>query len=140
MHRTLTATELAVRLEAINALDVPFRVERGSLPDEFLATWRYADAKWIDLARAHGLHRTFRIAAHEDPVTVFTTQGETLSPGPGIGFAKALDEAGGQTFEVTHDRSVALGGELCRTNNPQPHRQLTLTLRRPFALQPTTVL
>lgn len=57
----ITATELAVRLGAINALDVPFRVERGSLPDEFFATWRYADAMWIDLARARGLRRTFRI-------------------------------------------------------------------------------
>lgn len=53
--------ELATRLESINALDVPFRIERGSQPNEYFATWRYADAKWIDLARAHGLRRTFRI-------------------------------------------------------------------------------
>lgn len=57
----VTATELATRLESINALDVPFRIERGALPNEFFATWRYADAKWIDLARARGMHRTFRI-------------------------------------------------------------------------------
>jgi hypothetical protein len=58
---SVPASELATRLEAINALDVPFRIERGAQPDEFFATWRYADAKWIDLARAHGLRRTFRI-------------------------------------------------------------------------------
>lgn len=57
----VTAAELASRLEAINALDVPFRIEPGALPDEFFATWRYADGKWVDLARARGLRRTFRI-------------------------------------------------------------------------------
>ncbi|MEK7781917.1 MAG: hypothetical protein AAB370_10505 [Verrucomicrobiota bacterium] len=58
---SVTATELAARLEAINALDVPFRIERGTQPNEFFATWRYADAKWVDLARARGMQRTFRI-------------------------------------------------------------------------------
>jgi len=57
----ISAAELAARLEAINALDVPFRIERGAQPDELYATWRYADAKWIDLARARGMKRTFRI-------------------------------------------------------------------------------
>lgn len=57
----ITATELAARLEAINTLDVPFHIERGEQPNEFFATWRYADAKWVDHARAHGLRRTFRI-------------------------------------------------------------------------------
>ena len=55
------AGELAARLESINTLEVPFRIERGARPTEYFATWRYADAKWIDLARAHGLRRTFRI-------------------------------------------------------------------------------
>ncbi|MEO6005232.1 MAG: hypothetical protein ABIZ04_09570 [Opitutus sp.] len=64
--------ELAARLEAINQLDVPFRIERGERPNEYFATWRYADAKWIDLARAHGLRRTFRIRLALDP------KGETV--------------------------------------------------------------
>jgi hypothetical protein len=57
----VSAAELAARLESVNALDVPFRIERGERPGEFFATWRYADAKWVDHARAHGLRRTFRI-------------------------------------------------------------------------------
>lgn len=57
----LTARELAARLETINQFDVPFQVERGSQPNEFFATWRYADAKWIDLARVRNMKRTFRI-------------------------------------------------------------------------------
>lgn len=56
-----SSAELATRLESINALDVPFRIERGEGRGEFFATWRYADAKWIDHARVHGLRQTFRI-------------------------------------------------------------------------------
>lgn len=56
-----TASELANRLEAINQMDVPFQIERGSLPNEYFATWRYADAKWIDLARVRGMKRSLRI-------------------------------------------------------------------------------
>lgn len=50
------------RLLAVNSLDVPFTV--APLPDDssiLVVTWRYADAKWIDLARAHGTRRTHRI-------------------------------------------------------------------------------
>ncbi len=57
----VSSSELAARLEALNALDIPFHLERGASPSEFLATWRYANAKWIDLARARGMNRTFRI-------------------------------------------------------------------------------
>lgn len=53
--------DLESRLMAINDLDVPFSITRGKQPGEFFAGWRYADAKWIDLARAHGMRRTFRI-------------------------------------------------------------------------------
>ena len=56
-----TAADLTARIEAINALDVPFHIERGSRPGELLATWRYADARWVDHARAHRMARTFRI-------------------------------------------------------------------------------
>jgi hypothetical protein len=59
--RPIPAAELASRLQAINALDVPFRIERGAAPNEWIADWRYADAKWLDHARAHGLRRAFRI-------------------------------------------------------------------------------
>lgn len=57
----VTPGELAARLEAINQLDIPFQIERGSEPNEFFATWRYADAKWVDLARVRGMNRTLRI-------------------------------------------------------------------------------
>ena len=61
--------ELTSRLMAINQLDVPFTITPGTRPDEFFADWRYADAKWIDLARARGMRRTFRIKLTLDEST-----------------------------------------------------------------------
>ncbi len=55
------ASDLVLRLMAINGLDVPFTITQGESPKELIADWRYADAKWIDIARAHGMKRTFRI-------------------------------------------------------------------------------
>jgi len=57
----IPARDLAARLLSINDLDVPFRITPGNAPGEYIADWRYADAKWMDHARAHGLRRTFRI-------------------------------------------------------------------------------
>lgn len=65
----LDAGEVGQRLESINALDVPFQIERGAQPNEFFATWRYADAKWIDLHRARGMKRTLRIRLVLDEAT-----------------------------------------------------------------------
>ncbi len=53
--------ELVARLLAINGLDLPFEIHQGDSPDELIADWRYADARWIDFVRAHGIKKTFRI-------------------------------------------------------------------------------
>ncbi len=58
--------ELVARLEALNTLEIPFHLERGDSPGEFFATWRFADARWMDLARARGMSRTFRIRLRLD--------------------------------------------------------------------------
>lgn len=65
----IPASSLASRLLAINELDVPFTIAQGSSPTEWIADWRYADAKWLDLARAHGMKRTFRIRLTLDEST-----------------------------------------------------------------------
>ncbi len=57
----VAAGDLVARLESINALGVPFQIERGAQANELFATWRYGDAKWLDLARARGLRRSVRI-------------------------------------------------------------------------------
>jgi hypothetical protein len=68
----MTAVELMERLQAVNTLDVPFRIERdarnaGDERDNVLiATWRYADAKWIDLAGANAMNRLHRIVLQID--------------------------------------------------------------------------
>ena len=62
-------SELVARLMAINDLDVPFTITRGESPNELFADWRYADAKWLDLAQAHGMKRTFRIRLTLDEST-----------------------------------------------------------------------
>ena len=60
VERALSASELRERLLALNTLDIPFRIEVSS-EGEFFAIWKYAEAKWIDLARAHGMRRIHRI-------------------------------------------------------------------------------
>ncbi len=55
------ASDLVSRLMAINDLDAPFTITKGESLNELIADWRYADAKWIDLARAHGMRKTFRM-------------------------------------------------------------------------------
>jgi hypothetical protein len=62
----VTAAELRARLTAINDLDVPFAVESASGDGALAVTWRYADAKWIDHARAHGMKRAHRVLLRLD--------------------------------------------------------------------------
>ncbi len=58
----VSLNELRNRLLSVNSLDVPFTVEPVPGSDSRLqVTWRYADAKWLDLARARGMRRTHRI-------------------------------------------------------------------------------
>jgi hypothetical protein len=63
--RALTAAELRARLLALNTPDIPFRIEAQD-DGELSATWNYADAKWVDLARVHGLRRLHRIRMRLD--------------------------------------------------------------------------
>lgn len=54
-------SDLVTRLMSINDLDVPFSMKIGDSPNELIADWRYANAQWVDVARAHGMKKTFRI-------------------------------------------------------------------------------
>ena len=60
------ADALRERLHAAAGPDLPFAVTPGSSPNELEATWRYADAQWLDLARARKLRRTQRIVMRLD--------------------------------------------------------------------------
>lgn len=75
------APTLRERLLAIDKLDVPFSVKPGERPDELVAEWRYADARWLDHARAHHLRKVFRYTLRLDEaartVRVFEFRAET---------------------------------------------------------------
>jgi hypothetical protein len=60
VERVLSVPELRERLIALNSLDIPFQIESAG-EDELDAIWRYADAKWVDLARVHGFRQIHRI-------------------------------------------------------------------------------
>ena len=62
----LPTSALRERLLAINFLDIPFHLETGKNTAELIAIWRYADAKWLDHARAHGMRRLHRIVLQFD--------------------------------------------------------------------------
>ena len=117
------AGELAARLESINTMEIPFRIERGERPNEYFATWRYADAKWIDLARAHGLRRTFRIRLVLDPTghTVRATDyvaGYDWSAGAGGARIAWQATLGLVFFQV--ERGQTFGLQLDEHGNLQP--------------------
>ena len=60
--------DLRERLVAVNTLDAPFTVTDAG-DGRMAVTWRFADAKWVDLARAHGMRRTHRILLDFDDRT-----------------------------------------------------------------------
>jgi hypothetical protein len=81
--RPISASELAQRLETINTLDVPLVLERGNQPNELFATWRFANAKWVDLARARGMKRTLRVRLVLDEPTATVRATDYSSDGRG---------------------------------------------------------
>jgi hypothetical protein len=62
----LPAAQLRERLLAVAKADVPFTVRAGEAPDTLVAEWRYADAKWLDQARAHAMHKSIRYVMRLD--------------------------------------------------------------------------
>lgn len=71
----LPVEELSRRLLAVDDVPVAFTVSPGRTSREFFADWRYADAAWVDLARARKLRKVFRIRMilNESSHTVRTT-------------------------------------------------------------------
>ena len=68
-RQAVPAAELERRLMALAALDQPFTVARGAEPGDLQADWKYYDAKWLDLLKAHGRKDTHRIVLRLDPGT-----------------------------------------------------------------------
>jgi hypothetical protein len=60
------AATLRERLLAVAKAEVPFTVRAGEEPGTLVAEWRYADARWLDLARAHAMHKSVRYVMRLD--------------------------------------------------------------------------
>jgi hypothetical protein len=60
------AETLMQRLLSINEQDVPYTLSRGTRPNEIVVDWRYADAKWLDLMRIHGMSKGYRLVLRFD--------------------------------------------------------------------------
>src|SRR3546814_3310900 len=57
---------LMQRLLSINDQDVPYTISRGTHTNEIIVDWRYADATWLDLMRAHGMRKGYRLVRSEE--------------------------------------------------------------------------
>ncbi|MBX7258713.1 MAG: hypothetical protein K1Y02_20295 [Candidatus Hydrogenedentes bacterium] len=62
----VSVEELRSRLLSVNEADSPVQVEASRDGRTVYVTWRYADARWLDLARARGLRRTHRLSLRLD--------------------------------------------------------------------------
>lgn len=105
---------LRERLMAINELDVPFSIS-PSLEDSSLlvATYRYADAKWMDLARVHGMRRTYRIVMKLDEKAGTVRPTEQIatmdwSAGPAGANFQWMTARGITFFQYEHQRVFGL--------------------------------
>ncbi len=62
-----TTAELRQRLLEIDALNVPLTIVAEEGGRRLVATWRFADARWLDLARARQMRYTARVILNLDP-------------------------------------------------------------------------
>jgi len=111
--QAMPAATLRERLLALNQLDVPFSVKAGERPDELIAEWRYADARWIDHARAHHMRYVFRYTLRLDEarqtVRVFEYRAETdASAGVDGARLKFRMERGITFFEIRRETVFGL--------------------------------
>jgi hypothetical protein len=74
----ISRAELRGRLLALNDIEAPFVVSEAD-DGRLVVDWRFADARWLDLARAHGMRHVHRILLEldEDHRTVRPTEQAT---------------------------------------------------------------
>lgn len=54
------------QLLSLNEQDIPYAIRRGRRDDEIVVDWRYADARWLDLMRFHGMSKGYRLVLRFD--------------------------------------------------------------------------
>lgn len=130
----LGAADVARHLESVNELDVPFLIERGTGTNELFATWRYADAKWIDLHRARGMKRSLRIrmvldeAAHTVRATDYATRYD-WSAGRGGAAVEWRTGFGIVFFQFEHRRLLGLQLDEQGRFKPDPSYAYTFSVQ-----------
>lgn len=136
----LAGAELVARLQTVNGLDVPMRVLVGSDGREVTVDWRLADARWLDMARAHRLTRAHRLVLSLDETshTVRVREfwrGLDASLGADGVRAEWHLARGIQFFRYEHQRVFGL--QFDDAGRPQPKLSYAYTfdiqeLRQPF--------
>jgi len=61
-----SAALLKERLLAVRFLESPITIGPGRSEDQLVVDWKYADAKWVDHARAHGMRKSHRLILELD--------------------------------------------------------------------------
>ena len=64
-----SAALLKERLLAVRFLESPITIGPGRAADQLVIDWKYADAKWVDHARAHGMRKSHRLILELDEAT-----------------------------------------------------------------------
>lgn len=61
--------DLQQRLLEVRFAESPISIAAGPRPGQFTVDWKYADAKWADHARAHGVRKVHRLILELDAAT-----------------------------------------------------------------------
>lgn len=136
----LAGAELVARLQKVNGLDVPMSVQVGNDGREVTVDWRLADARWMDMARAHRLKRSHRLvlsldeASHTVRVKEFWSDLDASLGADGVRAEWRLAR-GIQFFRYEHQRVFGL--QFDSAGRPQPNLSYAYTfniqeLRQPF--------
>ncbi|HYW31065.1 MAG TPA: hypothetical protein VE869_06110 [Gemmatimonas sp.] len=105
---------LRERLLALNTIDAPYTVAPVEGDSRrLMVTWRYADAKWVDLARARGMRRTHRVLLRFDESANTVRPVEQMSrldwsAGAGGGSVDWKREMGITFFQVERHRNFGV--------------------------------
>jgi hypothetical protein len=108
-----SAIELRQRLLALDSINLPLRVAEEDEARRLVATWRFADARWLDLARARRLRYVARVVMELDPddsVVRVTEQTTRFDASAGVGGASLEwhTQRGVTFFQVERGRVFGL--------------------------------